>query len=80
MTDPCKKITKHGLESSFLTHFSSTTPRLGVESTPNKCVKLYIVPSTIRLGSMPHLSRSVHTKCTSTTGWSFTTPRVKTDP
>ena len=26
--------------------FSSTTPRLGVESTPNKCVRLYIVPST----------------------------------
>ena len=60
-------------------HFSSTTG-LGVKSTLDKCVRLYIVPSTIRPGSMPHLSRSIHTKCTSTTGWSFNTPRVKTDP
>ena len=61
-------------------HFSSTTPRLGFESTPDKCVRLYIVPSTIRPGSMPHLSCSVYTKYTSTTGQSFTTPGVKTDP
>ena len=60
--------------------FSSTTPRLGVESTPDKCVRLYIVPSTIKPGLMPHLSHLIHTKCTSTTGWSFTTPWVKTDP
>ena len=60
--------------------FSSTTPGLGVESTPDKYVRLYIVPSTISLGSMPHLSHSIHTKCTSTTGQSFTTPWVKTDP
>ena len=60
--------------------FSSTTARLGVESTPNKCVRLYIFPSTIRPGSMPHLCRSIHIKCTSTTCWSFATPWVKTDP
>ena len=60
--------------------FSSTTPRLGAESTPDKCVRLYIVPSMIRPGSMPHLSRSIYTKYTSTTSWSFTTPWVKTYP
>ena len=55
-------------------HFSSTTPGLGVESTLDKCVRLYIVPSMIRLGSMSHLSRLVYTKNTSTPGQSFTTP------
>ena len=59
--------------------FSSTTPGLGVESTPDK-VWDYTLSLVDQLGSMPHLSRSIHTKCTSTTGLRFTTHWVKTDP
>ena len=59
--------------------FSSTTPALGVESTPDNC-GIIIVPSTISAGSMSHLSRSIHSKYTSTTNLSFNTPWVKINP
>ena len=42
-------------------------------------VRLYIVPSRISPGSMPHSSRSIHTKFTSIASWSWITPWVKTD-
>ena len=42
-------------------------------------VRLYIVPSWISPGSMPHLSRSIHSKCTSIASWSWNTPWVMTD-
>ena len=45
-----------------------------------KLVRLYIVPSSISPGSMPHLSRSIQSKCTSIASWSWNTPWVTTDP
>ena len=66
-------------QEDWMHTFSSTTPGLGVENNLDY-VWGYTLSLVDQIGSMPHLSCSIHTKCTSTTGLSFTTHWVKTDP
>ena len=65
-------------QEDWMHTFSSTTPGLGVENNLDNVWDHCSLDD--QLGSISHMSRSIHTKCTSTIGLSFTTHWVKTDP